>query len=440
MRLEPGEVPGLPLPAALVDHEGREVSATPEWTGPCPGTVSFHTGHGHLLVAPDAPAPELDALMARLLLELTAAAGRLAGEEALRVSVLAAALELVAGRPVGGQEGTVDDVVALVGATLPARTQGLALQVEAPVPAARVPAPAAVALALVQLAVNARRHDGAESMTLSVTPGPTFLLEWPAGPAGAAAVRSHRHALRRERWGWGYVQMVADALGGSALPPGAARGGRDRAGLGLGSVRLALPLACVRDGRVERATQAWEQEAGAAVLGRPAGGSLAGLVAEAALQPGRIAYRDLYRARLRRDRTWVALAPESGSSRAGDVLRGLQHERALWTAPEPHATRVSALSTLLRVAMGEPWPSVPPGLHAEGLTAACAALGVEPPAAVDGLCPPEPRVTAFLLAELGGHLAVRGEEVYLVPAASRAGCPLLQALGGVPDGCLRINP
>ncbi len=66
MRLEPREASRLPLPAALVDRGGEVVTATPEWRGPAPGTVSYQAGYGHLLVAPDVPAPELDVLMGRL--------------------------------------------------------------------------------------------------------------------------------------------------------------------------------------------------------------------------------------------------------------------------------------------------------------------------------------------------------------------------------------
>jgi len=237
------------------------------------------------------------------------------------------------------------------------------------------------------------------------------------------------------------VQMVADALGGSALPPGPAGPGMAGACLGLGAARLTLPLACVRDGRVERATEAWEQDGRmSGALHQAATGALAALVAAAAERPGRIVYRDLYRARRSRERTWVALAPESGSVRVRDLLRGLRHERALLRAPEPHATRLLALATLLQVVLGEPWPSVPPGVFAEELPAACAGLGIPAPEPLDAVCPPDPWATAFLLAELGGRLVRRAEEVHLVVGPEAAGSPLLRALSPGPDGWLRINP
>jgi hypothetical protein len=439
VRLDPNEIAGVPLPAALVDADGAVVAATPEWTGPGPGTLSFHAGIGHLLVAPDVPTPELDALMGRLLDEIAEAAAALPGDAGLQAAVLAAGLGLGAGRPAGAAPGgTARDVVELTAAAVRARTQGLAVEVACRQPDLPVPAPAAIALALVQLAVNAQQHEDAPRVILRVSDGPTFSVEWPGGTRSPGAVRSHRHALRRPGWGWGYVQMVADALGGVALPPGPTGAGLDGACLGLGAARLGLPLACVRDGRVERATLAWEQDGGMPGQGEPADAALAGLVDAAAELPGRIAYRDLHRSRLRRDRTWVALAPESGSSRTRDMLRGLHHERALWSAPEPQATRVSALTTLLQVAMGEPWPSAPPAVYADVLPAACAALGVAPPAPADSLCPPDPRVVALLLAETGGRLVHRGDEVWL--AAGDAAGPLLRSLRASPDGWLRINP
>jgi len=438
VRLEPTEVPALPLPAALLDGDGGTVAATPEWVGRCPGTLAYRAGAGHLLVAPDAPTPHLDALMARLLDELGTAAAALPGDAGLQASVLAAGLALVGGRPAGAEPpGTADEVVALTAAAVRARTQNLAVQVVGPLPRVTVPAPAAIALALVQLAVNAQQHEEAERVFLRVGPGPTFSVEWPRAARAATGVNSHRHVLRRERWGWGYVRMVADALGGAALPPGPAGHGLTGACIGLGSTRLGLPLACVREGRVERATQAWDEDPALPALGERVDGPLAALVRSAAEQPGLIAYGGLHRARRRRERTWTVLAPESGSTRARDLLRGLHHERALWSAPEPHATRVSALTTLLQVAMGEPWPSSPPSVYREGLPAACAALGVAVPEPVDVVAPPEPRAVALLLADAGGRLVRRGEEAWLAGADPRS--PLLRALGGDVHGWLRLS-
>lgn len=437
MRLDPSEVPGLPLPAALLAGDGGTIAATPEWAGRCPGTLTYRAGAGNLLVAPDAPTPGLDALMGLLLDELGAAAAALHGDAALQAAVLAAGLALVGGRPAAAEPpGTAEQVMALTAAAVRARTQDLVVQVVGPLPAGPVPAPAAIALALVQLAVNARQHEEAGRVLLRAGPGPTFSVEWPDTARPRGAVRPHRHALRRERWGWGYVRMVADALGGVALPPGPAGDGLTGACLGLGSARLGLPLACVRDGRVERATQAWEEEPGLPAPSEPVAGDLAVLVAAASREPGLIAFRGLHRARLRGERTWTVLAPESGSSRARDLLRGLHHERALWSAPEPHATRVSGLTTLLEVAMGEPWPSAPPGLYREGMAAACAALGIAAPEPLDVLAPPDPRAAALLLAEAGGRLERRGDDAWL--AGADPASPLLRALGAT-GGALSLG-
>ncbi len=439
MRLEPGELPCLPLPAALLDGDGACIAATPEWAGPCPGTLTYLVGAAHLLVAPDTPAPELDRLMERLLHEVGAAAAALAGDAALQATVLAAGLALVAGRPVAAAPaGTAEEVVALTAAAIRARTQDLLIQVEGPLPRMAVPAPAAVAMALVQLAVNAQQHEDAGRVLLRAGPGPSFSVEWPGEDRPTGGARSPRHTLRRTRWGWGYLRMVADALGGVALPPGPAGPGLRGACLGLGPPRLGLPLACVGEGRVERSTEAWDDEGGMPAQGEEVTGQLASLVAAAAEQPGRIVYQGLHRGRRCRQRTWVVLAPESGSSRVRDLLRGLHHERSLWSAPEPQATRVSAVTTLLEVALGDPWPSVPPSVYREWLPAACAALGVAAPGPVDVVAPPDPRVVAFLLAEAGGRLIQRGDEVWLAPAA--AGCDLLRAVGAGPDGLVRINP
>lgn len=438
MRLEPGELSCIPLPAALLGGDGACIVATPEWAGPCPGTLAYLVGAGHLLVAPDAPAPELDVLMERLLHEVGAAAAALAGDAALQATVLAAGLALVAGRPVAAAPaGTAEDVVALTAAAVRARTQDLLLQVVGPLPRVMAPAPAAVALALVQLAVNAQQHEEAARVFLGAGHGPSFSVEWPGEGQPAGGVRSHRHTLRRTRWGWGYVRMVADALGGVALPPGPAGPGLRGACLGLGPPRLGLPLACVADGRVERSTEAWDDQDGMPVQGERVGGQLDSLVAAASEQTGRIVYQGLHRARRCRQRTWVVLAPESGSSRVRDLLRGLHHERALWSAPEPQATKVAAVTTLLQVALGDPWPSVPPSVYREDLPAACAALGVRVPGPVDVVAPPDPRVVAFLLAEAGGRLIQRGDEVWLAPAA---GFDLLSVVAAGPDGLLRINP
>src|SRR5438270_13046801 len=101
--------------------------------------------------------------MGALLGELRAAAGVLGREAALRTRLLSAGLELVAGRPLAGiGHGAAEDVFELALAGIRGRTQGLAAQVVGPLARVSVPAPAAIALALVQLAANAQQHEQAQ--------------------------------------------------------------------------------------------------------------------------------------------------------------------------------------------------------------------------------------------------------------------------------------
>ncbi|MDQ6789530.1 MAG: hypothetical protein M3075_02525 [Candidatus Dormibacteraeota bacterium] len=441
MRLDPAEVPGLPLPCALLDRDGQALAATPEWAGAGPGSAVFQVGQGHLVVASEVPTPELDTLVGRLLATLEEAAGAVTAVEARRLEVLSAGLALVAGRPPSAElMGDVRRVLELALAAIPARTQGLVVEVVEPLPELAVPAPAAVALAVTQLAVNAHQHERASRVRLRVDRGPSFYVEWPSSAPRTVRVESHRHTSRRGGWGWGYVQMVADALGATALPPGPCGPGAIGACLGLGGVQLTLPLAEMGGGAVRRATLAWDQDPGVPRFGEPVRGALVELLSAAAREPGRIAYRDLYRARAGVHGTWVALPPESGASRARDLIRGLAHERALWSAPEPHATRLHGLVSLLGIALGEPWPSVPPSVWADLAPQAARALRVPLPSSLESLVLPDPRLLAVLLSELEGRLLESGGQVYVQPSPAAARGPFWAALGAEPTGVLHVNP
>jgi hypothetical protein len=441
MRLDPAEVPELPLAAALFGRDGEQLAVTPEWQGAGPGSAVYQLGQAHLVVAPEVPTPELDALVSRLLQTLEAASAEVPGEEAMRIEVLAAGLELVAGRPPRPQlDASARRVMELAVAAISARSQGLSVRLQEPVQPLAVPFPGAMALALTQLAVNAQQHEGARNLVLRAVPGPTFYVEWPDAPRGAVRVASHRHHLRRTRWGWGYVQMVADALGATALPPGPTGAGMVGASLSLGHLQLTLPLALVRGGRVERSTLAWDQDPRAPGIGQEPAGTLAELLVAASRLPGRIAYLDLYRARSSRQQTWLALAPEAGSSRVRDLVSGLAHERALWSAPEPLATRLQGLTSLLGVALGEPWPSVPPAVWEASAPAAASALGVSLPASLTSLVLPDPRLVAVLLAELDGRLVEESGRLYVQPSPARAGSPWLSTLGTADSRGLHVNP
>jgi hypothetical protein len=157
-------------------------------------------------------------------------------------------------------------------------------------------------------------------------------------------------------------------------------------------------------------------------------------------EPGVIVRHGVLSARAAPSVTWVALPPETGADRTRDVLRGLDHERALWSAPEPHATRVHGLLSVLGRSLGDPATAYAPEAFARELPRACQALGIPAPAGRPLLACPDPRATAFLLAELGGELAGEPDGTFLVPGPRAAGSPLLSLLGPDQRGRVRLTP
>ena len=115
MRLDPAEVAELPLAAALLDRSRHVVAATPEWSGPAPGMVTYHAGHGHLAVGGERRGdPDRISVLARLLDELDLTAAALGGEDRLRATLLAAGLRLVSGEPLDeSRAGTGRDVLQM---------------------------------------------------------------------------------------------------------------------------------------------------------------------------------------------------------------------------------------------------------------------------------------------------------------------------------------
>ena len=223
-------------------------------------------------------------------------------------------------------EEPADDVIDLARAGITART---ALRVEAIAgPARPVLGPEVAALVLVQLAVNAERHDAASAVRLEVD-RTTFRVAWNhAGPA--PRVTTARRKAGRDRWGLGFARVAADAIGGTVYPPRALGDGTLAATLELGIRRLALPLAAVRDGRVCRATRAWDEETGMAPgSATGAGSKLATIQAAAAAVPGRIVADAGFSARSGVDALWVVVPPDDSAVRAREVVSGLTHERAL---------------------------------------------------------------------------------------------------------------
>jgi hypothetical protein len=452
VRLDPAEVPELPFPAALLGSGGELVAATPEWRGSAPGAVAFATGAGSLVVgAAEAAPPELDTLMTALLDAIGQALPALDGRAAPSTAVLLAGLRLVSGRPLDPADtGTASDVLAHTEAAIAARVPALRVEARPPAEDVAVPAPATIALALVQLAANAAAHEFSDAagtrrvdaVALRVAPGPTFYVEWRSERPGGAVVATARHRSRRERWGWGYARMAADALGGVAVPPGPTGEQREGTFFSIGSRMLTVPLACFVSGSPTRRTQAWEQE-----LAHPdhrtrdaLAVDVEELLRDAVLVPGRIVRRGVLAARRTDRRIWMGLPPETGVDRVRDVLHGLDHERALWSAPEPHATRVHALTLALACAAGDPWPTFDARTWSAGFPAACTALGVWAPRIEGAAVYPDPRLAAHLLAELGGYLRVEDEVVRYRPPAGAAGAPILAALPPAGPGEYALTP
>jgi hypothetical protein len=191
-----------------------------------------------------------------------------------------------------------------------------------------------------------------------------------------------------------------------------------------------------------RATQTWEQSVRSIDPTVPDTilADLGQVLEAAEREPGAVARCGVLSARRTQAGTWVALPPETGPERTRDVLRGLDHERVLWSAPEPHATRVHGLISLLARSLGDRPTAYAPEAFARELPRACAALGVATPDTGPLLACPDPRATAFLLAELGGQLVARPDGTFLAPATAASGNPLVELLGVDERGWARLTP
>ena len=353
MNLGLAEIPELPLAAALVDAAGEVIARTPEWDGAGLGAVAYPVRSTRLVVSTLPASPDCDALLSRLLDAIDRAAADLQGTQAQRVRMLAGSLRLVAGREAVGH-GTTGDVLDLARAGITART---ALTVEAgPGSSRTVPAPEVVALVLVQLAVNAERHDAAEAVRLEVD-RTTFRVIW-RNTGSTADVTTSRRREERERWGLGFARIAADAVGGTVYPPRPNGGGTVAATFELGLRRLALPVAAVSGGHVTRATRSWDEET-AQLPGSTVdpGSRLDVLLAAAAGRPGAIVQDGGWSARAGSRATWVAVPPDDAAVRARDVVAGLSHERALSDRiGEPLRATIGALALLLATLLGDPMP------------------------------------------------------------------------------------
>ncbi len=410
MNLTIAEVCDLPLAALLTDAEGAPIAATPEWRGAGPGTVLYRLRASRLAVAASPAEPASAALLDRLLTAISGASEALQGARRLRIAMLAASLRLVAGREVTTR-GSSHDVVDMALAGIRART-GLEVCVEGR-PAFPVDAPEVVALCLVQLAVNAERHARTTHLTLAATDG-AFHVLWP-GTAGRPELPTSRRWQDRRGWGLGFSRIAADTVGAALHGPVSRPDGTVAATLELGLRDLALPLAAVQGQRIERATRTWDEETGC--LPRSvvrAGSRLSACVEAAAADPGAVVSRDGWSARLAAGRCWVAIPPDGVMERARDVIDGTAHERALWDGvPEPHPTRVFALASLLGSRLGAPLPRVPAGVWNRRMAMLAPALRLAAPPCFTGLGALDPRICAYLAAELGGTLELSGDDLVL---------------------------
>lgn len=401
MRLSATDVAALPLPVALADRDGTILAHSPEWSGGGPGTVAYRLPVASLFVAGEDQDGDIATLMAELVGEITRAA--LAGEGArrLRLGVLASSLALVGGMATLSA-GTTEDVLEHLNAVL-ATVSRHPVDVVAHRPGA-VPDAAILALALRQLVVNARRHDDATRVALTIGPGPTFTMTWAGGEDGDM-VTAARHPSDRGRWGLGFVRLACDALGAVYLAPAPPDDGRVTAVLAFDAgPRLRLPLARARDGVIDRASPAWDEETHS-----PPGTALPqrwhAAVAAAAARPGSIARDGSARARLTGSSTWIAIVPSGTRDQARDLIRGLEHERELLTVADPFATRINGLAGVISLLLGDPPRLVTPHAFDTGYPKACAALAVLPLGeAFVGPRAPDPSVVAVLSARLGASV------------------------------------
>jgi hypothetical protein len=125
--------------------------------------------------------------------------------------------------------------------------------------------------------------------------------------------------------------------------------------------------------------------------------------------------RDGWTARLARERAWVAIPPDGILDRARDVLDGIAHERALWEGIAPaQEARVLALTLLLGARLGAPLPRVPAEVWNRRMAGLAPAFGLRMAVPrLAGLGAVDPRVAAYLAAELGSEMVSDGDDLLL---------------------------
>ncbi len=401
MRLSAADVAALPLPVALFDRDGALLASSAEWAGGGPGTVVYRLPAASLAVGCDEQDADIAGLLTELVTAMREGAQECEGAQQLRLGALASSVALVAGIADlhGGSTGDVLDNLTALLTTVSAH--GVSINEHTP---GAVPDAPVLALALLQLVINARRHDDATEVTIDIDPGPAFRVRW-HGELPPHGVSTARHQADRDRWGLGFVRMAMDALGGVYLSPASHGVGQVTAILSVDpSPRLQLPLAAIRDGVVDAASPAWDEE-----TQLPPGSRLperwSRLVDTATRAPGVVQRDRSARARSVAGTVWIAIPPEGTADRARDVIRGLEHERDLLVAPQPFATRIEGLADVIVLLLGEHPHRVTPAAFDDRYPGAAAAVGAPQfSGRFSGAAAPSPELVAVLASRLAANL------------------------------------
>ena len=327
VNLSLAEIAELPLAAALVDAAGAVIARTPEWDGPGPGAVSYPVRSVRLVVRTQPASAQCDELLSRLLdvdRRRGARAQRHPGTAGPHARRIAATGRRARTRRMGHHRrrhrpGPRGDH----GPHRPHASRRVAG------PARPVLGPEVAALVLVQLAVNAERHDGATRGPSRGRPHdlPGRLASRRAGAAdrdraAARRARSVGPRLRADR-GRRHRRHGVPAPGHRRRVPSPQPSSSASAAWRCRSPRSATVGSAGPRGRGMR-RPGWRRGA------RPEPGSkLATIEAAAGSAPGRIVADAGFSARAGLRALWVAVPPDDSAVRAREVVTGLVHERAL---------------------------------------------------------------------------------------------------------------
>jgi len=426
VRLSAADIAALPLPVALFDRDGSQLASSAEWAGGGPGTVVYRLPTASLAVGCDEQDADIAGLLTELVTAMREAAQACGGAQQLRLGALASSVALVAGIPDLHGGTTADVLENLTALLLTVSAHGVTVGEHTP---GAVPDAPVLALALLQLVINARRHDDATEVTIDVDPGPAFCVRW-HGELPPQGVSTARHQADRDRWGLGFVRLAMDALGGVSLSPVSQGPEQITAVLAIDpSPRLQLPLAAIRHGVVDAASPAWDEE-----TQLPPGSRLperwSRLVDAASSSPRVIQRARTARARAVAGTVWIAIPPEGTADRARDVIRGLEHERDLLDAPQPFATLIEGLAGVIALMLGDHAHRVTPAAFDEGYPSAADAIGAPPfPGRFTGAAAPGPALIAVLASRLTADLRMRDGRIAIQASEQHRGDSIIRRIG-----------